>query len=132
MNTKRKSNILPFVLIVFGGVMLAALLLVVLHPMVVFGNADDKAQWEAFYPAAFGSRIDNCLLCHTTMTGPVRNPYGQAVENLGEVNPPIGNIENLDSDGDGFTNLQEIQMHTYPGDPNDHPQRFFIPDAIVK
>ena len=30
-------------------------------------------------------------------------------------------VENLDSDGDGFTNIEEIQAHTFPGNAADNP-----------
>jgi hypothetical protein len=30
-------------------------------------------------------------------------------------------IEGQDSDGDGFTNLEEINALTFPGDPTDYP-----------
>ncbi|AFV22606.1 hypothetical protein Mpsy_0395 [Methanolobus psychrophilus R15] len=34
----------------------------------------------------------------------------------------FASIEALDSDGDGFTNLEEINTLTFPGDPADYPQ----------
>lgn len=33
----------------------------------------------------------------------------------------INQIKDLDSDGDGYTNNEELNAGTYPGDPNDHP-----------
>ena len=37
------------------------------------------------------------------------------------VNGALKETANLDSDGDGYTNSQELNAGTYPGDPNDHP-----------
>ena len=37
------------------------------------------------------------------------------------VNESMSDIKNLDSDGDGYTNIEELNAGTYPGDPDDHP-----------
>jgi hypothetical protein len=74
--------------------------------------------FETTYPAA-GSRIDECNLCHNSPGGGgARNPYGLSYASSGR---KFAAIENIDSDGDGYTNLQEIQSLTFPGDANDHP-----------
>ena len=72
--------------------------------------------FEAQYPAAAGSRIDSCNLCHTEV--PALNPYGTAFAASGHEFAPI---EGVDSDGDGFSNLAEIEALTFPGDPGDTP-----------
>lgn len=75
--------------------------------------------FETTYPAAAGSRIDACNLCHNSpQGGDARNPYGLAYASSGR---NFAGIENTDSDGDGYTNLQEIQSLTFPGNANDHP-----------
>ena len=66
--------------------------------------------FEAQYPAAAGTRIDSCNLCHTTV--PALNPYGAAFAASGHEFAPI---EEADSDGDGFSNLAEIEALTFPG-----------------
>ena len=72
--------------------------------------------FEAAYPDAVGSRIDTCSLCHSS--GSTRNPYGAAFE---AANLEFAPIEAADSDGDGFSNLEEIVALTFPGNPNDKP-----------
>lgn len=75
--------------------------------------------FEKTYPEAAGSRIDACNLCHDSPGGgDARNSYGLSYASS-EHN--FAAIENTDSDGDGYTNLQEIQNLTFPGDANDHP-----------
>jgi mono/diheme cytochrome c family protein len=77
------------------------------------------AAFGAHYPGAAGSRISSCLLCHTNPLGGehAMNPYGNAVgENLN-----FQAVEGRDSDGDGYTNLQEIRALTFPGNPADNP-----------
>ena len=79
-----------------------------------------KAAFEANYSSDVGTRIDQCLLCHTTSFGFIRNPnpYGTDYQKNG-LNFTM--IELLDSDGDGFTNIDEIHNLTFPGDAKDFP-----------
>ena len=69
--------------------------------------------FTATYPAAT-TLSSSCLICHTTASASpsTRNPYGSAYGNNGH---SFAAIENLDSDGDGFTNIVEINANTYPG-----------------
>ncbi|HVP80610.1 MAG TPA: GEGP motif-containing diheme protein, partial [Thermodesulfobacteriota bacterium] len=66
--------------------------------------------------------------CHQTYgtkaphTPPVPlNSYGADYKTVGRTTASFQAIQNLDSDGDGKTNLEEIQALTFPGDPRDYP-----------
>jgi len=75
--------------------------------------------FNSVYPSA--GAISVCGLCHTNPAGGgARNTYGTAFANAGHV---YAAIENLDSDGDGFTNIAEITNvpPTFPGDAASHP-----------
>jgi len=74
-----------------------------------------------------GTRLDSCATCHN---GEAKNPYGRAYSGSGR---DFAAIENLDSDGDGFTNLAEIKALNFPGKPDDHPQNTskIIPETTV-
>lgn len=82
------------------------------------------------YPSAIGSALDtvpsqpgHCGVCHYKFTGKdTRNPYGEAVKNAGANSNAIWQIRLQDSDGDGFSNLEEItntitygNTPTFPG-----------------
>lgn len=95
--------------------------------LVVLGDgadAKDKAEFlPAFrttYPESAGTRIDNCNLCHYTDSKGKREE-NQFAEDFEEADKSFLAIQNLDSDGDGYTNLQEIQAGTFPGAPGDNP-----------
>lgn len=77
------------------------------------------SQFNAKYDAR-GSKLDSCLTCHTEQQGGAEklNAYGR---DFGAANRDFGAIEAKDSDGDGFSNLDEIKVETFPGDPNDNP-----------
>jgi hypothetical protein len=62
------------------------------------------------------TRLNTCTLCHTSV--PALNPYGSAYAAAGH---SFTAIEGADSDGDGFTNLAEIQALTFPGNAADKP-----------
>ena len=62
-----------------------------------------------------GTTLDSCNLCHTSV--PSLNGYGD--DYAGGYN--FTNIEGLDSDGDGFVNLDEINARTSPGNASSFP-----------
>lgn len=97
--------------------------------------------WESFfnaYPELVNTRLqdvpsqsDHCGVCHYRFTGGgTRNPYGMAVEAALEGYPKtdegrqlaITGIENADSDGDGYSSIEEMydrlnysNTPTFPG-----------------
>lgn len=72
--------------------------------------------FTATYPSTAGTALDSCSTCHTSV--PALNAYGSAVR-AGGMN--FAGIEGLDSDGDGFSNLQEIRALTLPGSSSSRP-----------
>lgn len=76
----------------------------------------------------------SCNLCH--LNAPTRNAFGDAIHaNLAPTAPrplslgdfatalpsALAAIESADADGDGYSNLVEIQRGTLPGDATSHP-----------
>ena len=71
-----------------------------------------------------GTALDTCNVCHGSGGYSTWNPYGQAIRSLGSgvaITTRMTNVESLDSDGDGFTNIAEITARTFPGDPGSTP-----------
>lgn len=66
-----------------------------------------------------GTKLDTCNTCHGSSSGGSFNPYGMAYSGSGR---NFASIEDLDSDKDGFTNIEEIKALTFPGNANDYPQ----------
>ena len=72
------------------------------------------------YPAAAGTPLDSCLLCHTNPAAPDEdnlNRYGKDWEDgdLGDKKFLAGALVRRDSDGDGIPNGEEIQQLSFPG-----------------
>ena len=63
-----------------------------------------------------------CLTCHTMPKGFVLNAYGKGLRKIGVTNEMFGKTESLDSDKDGFSNIEEIRSGTNPGDAKSAPR----------
>ena len=118
----------------------------------------DAEKFLSAYPAKTGTKLDHCALCHSggeyeskgnmvalgscqwchytygyDASGNILdtlNPYGKAYHDNGRSTAAIQNIENLDSDGDGYINIVEIQANRYPGDANDDPSKILAPYRV--
>ncbi len=84
--------------------------------LVVWAAMNDQTLFTQRYP---GSKLAGCSLCHTT--APALNSYGRDYKEAGRNAAALGTIESKDSDGDGYTNLQEITAGTKPYDATDKP-----------
>lgn len=92
---------------------------------LVAGRAEARPPYfdafKALYGINSGDRLDACGVCHYKWTGTgARNLFGSAVEQqlyLGKsVTQSLMDIESADTDGDGYTNLEEIATYmTLPG-----------------
>jgi len=90
-----------------------------------------KDAFMSVYPNAVNSVLNNvpsrqnhCAVCHFDASGgKTRTPYGEAIFKVGGLNSAGGRITainavaNLDSDGDGYTNLTEITSTIYTNTP---------------
>ena len=115
-------------------------------------NDQDINNFLAVYPFARSTKLDDCSLCHSGSPdsksgscdychqtyhlqpphGQVPlNPYGQAYKDKGRDQVALRNIEGLDSDGDGYTNIVEIKALTFSGDSKDYPGLIPAPAIVM-
>jgi len=116
----------------------------------------DAPKFQQAYPDLKDSKLDSCTLCHqggsyvdtgnkTRTLGTCQwchytygydasgditetiNPYGKDYLNAGRSVSAFASIESKDSDGDTYTNKQEIAALTFPGDPEDNPGKVPAP-----
>ena len=78
-----------------------------------------------------GSRLDTCETCHSDRKQ--TNAFGYDLKSAFEgkklteaeaterLQAMLKTIEELDSDGDGYSNIEEVTARTFPGNPDDHP-----------
>ncbi|PIX18926.1 MAG: hypothetical protein COZ70_11720, partial [Deltaproteobacteria bacterium CG_4_8_14_3_um_filter_51_11] len=119
---------------------------------------NDSKNFTATYPAKSGTKLDHCALCHsggsyeskgkTTTLGSCQwchykygydgsgniletmNQYGKDYHDNGRNASAVKAIEAIDSDGDGYTNIQEIEAVRFPGDAGDDPSKVVAPSRI--
>ncbi len=93
-------------------------------------------QFKSVYNAS-GTKLDTCMTCMATTTPPASwNKYGLELRNNRDFNrndsvPAMRNIESLDSDGDGFTNINEIRNSAFPGNASDFPGTQALPTTAT-
>ena len=120
----------------------------------------DSAIFLTAHPEAAGSKLDACALCHTggsrmmqgrtvsvgscqwchetygydgkgDISGTL-NPYGRDYLQHGRSAEAVAAIEATDSDGDGYSNGEEIAAGRYPGDPSDDPEKVEAPYRVYR
>jgi hypothetical protein len=123
MNNHQPGTLNRITIIIISSLMVSMLLFAGMALMTradkALANSNDINNARSVYPIS-GTRLDSCSLCHTASI-PALNAFGADYKNNGRSTGALGAIANLDSDGDSFTNFQEIQALTFPGDPNDRP-----------
>jgi hypothetical protein len=91
------------------------------------GQAHAKSSFLTSFNSQYGTSgtaLNTCNVCHGSGGTSTWNSYGQAIRSLGSsvtITTRMTNVESLDSDGDGFTNIVEITARTFPGDPGSTP-----------
>jgi hypothetical protein len=118
----------------------------------------DADKFLTAYPAAAGSKLDHCALCHCggeyenkgkmvslgscqwchysygyDGAGDIEttiNTYGADYKTNGRNATAVTAIDSLDSDGDGYANDAEIAAGTFPGNAEDHPDLTEAPHRI--
>ena len=121
-------------------------------------NDEDVNNFLAVYPFAKSTKLDDCSLCHpggniteggktksygscdychityglTEPHGTVPlNGYASAYLGAGRGPDALKTIEGSNSDGDSFSNIQEITALTFPGDPKDYPGLTPAPAVVL-
>lgn len=97
-------------------------------------SAHAKPEFLKLFKDVYGKPEAKCIMCHSKV--PERNVYGKAIEtaldkakttNLtAEI---LKSVEKADSDDDGFSNIDEINAGTMPGDPASKPAAAPAPDG---
>ncbi len=96
---------------------IALALVLTWSPKTAEAKSSYQSALRTSYPTLSGTKMDSCQTCHTNNV-PDLNPYGQAYRDNGH---NFLALELLDSDGDGWSNIDEIRAVTFPGDRADHP-----------
>ncbi len=110
-----------FAWLIAGGLaalLAAAALLAVSKPEPAQAKSNFMAAFAEAYSAAASAKLNDCQLCHTAGSVSALNDYGRDFQSHGH---SLQAIEAVDSDGDGWSNIVEINAATWPGALADHP-----------
>ncbi len=97
-------------------VLIVGLMMATQPPQITHAQFADLTAAQTQYSNIVGTQLDACGLCHTATFG--FNDFGMAYAMSGK---NFAGIEGQDSDGDGFTNIEEILALTFPGDAASKP-----------
>ncbi len=75
----------------------------------------------AKYPSIRDTQLDSCVTCHMPAIEGFLNKYGL---DLKEAKMHFEEIEGLDSDGDGTSNIDEIKEEAFPGSQATFPEYY--------
>jgi len=69
------------------------------------------------------TNLERCGVCHVSSRGGgLRNPFGKSFQDIALARPlAFSSLDNIDSDRDGFTNIEEIYVNTAPGRKESSP-----------
>lgn len=103
-------------------ILVAVMLLVVLGFVgIASANKVLFPDFKQRYEIGAESKLNSCGTCHINEAGGgPRNGFGVAYINAYK-NEDFSDFEKTDSDGDGYTNIEEIKAGKKPGDFNDKP-----------
>ena len=94
-------------------------------PVVFFTFSNTAFSWNQYltefkkvYPNTNGTQLAKCSLCHVK---PGYNNLNSFSDDYVNNDYNYITIEALDSDGDGFTNIEEINLLSLPGDSTSYP-----------
>ena len=85
--------------------------LLLTHLTTAFAIKDYRTQFLALYPHTKGMKLSSCKLCHDSPGYHNINAFGDDFTTYGY---DYKAIENLDSDGDTVSNIDEINNLTHP------------------
>lgn len=96
--------------------------LTLLAPTLAHARGSYITAFETRYPNSTLSMDLSCALCHPNNNTTQFNAYGNAFRLAsGTTDQRYAAVESKDSDGDGFTNLQEINANTDPSSASSRP-----------
>jgi hypothetical protein len=109
-----------------------AIAAIALAPLAASARSSYLTTFNSTYHTS-GTVLDSCSTCHGSGGTSTWNAYGDDIRaNISAgISSALKTVEPIDSDNDGYTNVQEIQALSLPGDARSTPapvQTAFNPD----
>ena len=101
----------------------AAVAAVLLRVDLALATPSLQTAFVAQYPSLRETQANSCVTCHMPVIKDTLNNYGL---DLREAKIDFEEIEGLDSDEDGRTNIEEIQDEGFPGSQATYPEYYIF------
>ncbi|NQT36164.1 MAG: hypothetical protein HQ581_01665, partial [Planctomycetes bacterium] len=101
----------------------AGVTIVLLGASSVFAIPSLQTAFIAHYPELRESQLNSCTTCHMPAKKDFLNGYGLALK---DARMDFEKVEELDSDEDGTTNIEEIKEELFPGSQGKFPEYFIF------
>ncbi len=109
--------------IALGILLAAAVLAVFLRGEFAYATPSLQTAMVSRYPGLRETPLQGCGTCHMPVKADFLNGYGLA---LRDAKMGFEEIEQLDSDGDGLTNIDEINDESFPGSHATSPEYYIF------
>ena len=96
-------------------------LFIVLFSIQIYATPSLQTAFVSNYPETRETQLNSCTLCHMPVTKDFLNDYGLDLKKK-KIN--FAKIEELDSDQDGISNIDEIKNGTFPGSHAEYPEYY--------
>lgn len=106
-----------------GAVLVVAEVTWFLAEEVAFATPSLQTAFIAQYPSLRDTPLQSCTTCHMPAKQDFLNNYGLALK---EAKMNFEEVEDLDSDGDGITNIAEIKDQSFPGSHAQSPEYYIF------
>ncbi|MRR17336.1 MAG: hypothetical protein EG826_12860 [Deltaproteobacteria bacterium] len=97
---------------------------------VALASTPFLGQFNALYGTS-ATALNTCALCHPAGGGNNGGNLNSYANDFSANGNSFAAIEAMDSDGDGFTNIVEINARTFPGDPTSFPAGDTTPPTVT-
>ena len=89
--------------------------------LLLSAQAQAEPTFARYYKQQYGYAL-SCNACHKDGGGSPLNPFGQQFKEAGKNPAAFDKIAKLDADGDGFSNGDEAQAKSNPGNKSSTPK----------
>jgi hypothetical protein len=116
-------NVWKFVAVMLGLLGAASVIALVAAGNTAYATPSLQTAMIARYPSLRDTPLANCVTCHMPVKADFLNSYGLA---LRDAQIKFEEIEKLDSDNDGVSNIDEINNESFPGSQATSPEYYIF------
>jgi hypothetical protein len=103
---------------------ISILLSFVVLTLILSNSIKAQEEYAQYIPGPLNGK---CEACHSgSSLDAFGEQFGSTPNHISDPEGALNAISEIDSDGDGFSNSQELNLGTFPGDPNSKPKFYEV------